>query len=117
MELQNRNKAFQELKVEYDRLAKRLPEFEEMKVELEGSKLHSHDTMKDNQSKAQYISTIQMKLVIAMAELERLRREGQPRGRPQQGSQPGMQSGQQPGYQQNFERTSTTVTTSNVNLN
>lgn len=72
-ELEGKAKQFSDLKVEYDRLAKRLPDFQEMKVAHENTKLQNQDLQQDNHSKAAYISGLQMKYVVAMAEIERLR--------------------------------------------
>lgn len=73
LELAGRTSQFQQLKVEYDRLAKRLPDFEEMKVAYENGRVLSADLQKDNLAKAAYISGLQMKLVLALSEIERLR--------------------------------------------
>lgn len=72
-EVEAKNKQLTALKTEYQKLAARLPEFEEMKVSHEGIRLQNQDLQKDNHSKAAYISALQMKLVISMAEIERLR--------------------------------------------
>ena len=61
------------LKTEYHKLAARLPEFDEMKVAHEGIRMQNQDLQKDNQTKAAYISALQMKLVISLSEIERLR--------------------------------------------
>src|SRR3990167_1248835 len=72
-ELEGRTSQFNQLKTEYDRLAKRLPEFEEMKIASENCRVLNADLQKDNLTKAAYISGLQMKLVVALSEIERLR--------------------------------------------
>jgi hypothetical protein len=72
-ELEGRTSQFSHLKSEYDRLAKKLPEFEEMKIGYENGRVLAADLQKDNMSKAAYISGLQMKLVVALSEIERLR--------------------------------------------
>jgi SMC interacting uncharacterized protein involved in chromosome segregation len=69
----HKNDQITSLKDDYEKLASRLPEFGEMKVSQEGLRLQTIDLQRDNQSKAAYISGLQMKLVLAMSELERLR--------------------------------------------
>ena len=72
-ELDAKNIQITSLKSEYQKLAARLPEFDEMKVAHEGIRIQNQDVQKDNQSKAAYISALQMKLVIALSEIERMR--------------------------------------------
>lgn len=72
-EVEAKNSQLTTLKTEYHKLASRLPEFDEMKTAHEGIYLQNQDLQKDNNCKAAYISAIQMKLVIALSEIERLR--------------------------------------------
>ena len=72
-EVQAKNNQISTLKTEYHKLAARLPEFDEMKTAHESICLQNQDLQKDNHSKAAYISALQMKLVVAMSEIERLR--------------------------------------------
>lgn len=69
----HKNAQIATLRDEYEKLASRLPEFGEMKATHEGLRIQTLDLQRDNQSKAAYISGLQMKLVVAMSEIERMR--------------------------------------------
>lgn len=72
-EVDGKNRQISILKEDYAKLAMRLPEFEEMKNVYESLRTQTIDLQKDNITKANYISCLQMKLVIAMAEIQRFR--------------------------------------------
>lgn len=71
-EAAGKNELYLQLRAEFEKMCARLPEYEEMKVLNERIKERNGALEKDNSVKASYISGLQMKLVTAMSEIERM---------------------------------------------
>jgi chromosome segregation ATPase len=71
-ELESKSSQFDSLRCDYEKLSCRLPEYEEMKVMNERVREKNQSLEKENNTKSAYISGLQMKLVTAMSELERV---------------------------------------------